>query len=226
MRKFAVVVFLILGCAAAFATFNVRYQNPMTPLPEAAKQEAIGSEEFNARYDLPSQSPTLALPIPTPRPQHEPVAPIVPEAPQGPIGKADLVKVDKSERLMQLLRDDNVIASYKIALGRSPEGHKWQEGDMRTPEGRYIIDWRNPKSGYFLSLHISYPNEEDKAHARDAGVSPGGMIMIHGQPNGYGMAASVLQTFDWTYGCIAVTNQEMQQIWDAVPDGTPIEISP
>jgi murein L,D-transpeptidase YafK len=142
------------------------------------------------------------------------------------IGKADFIKVDKSERLMQLLRKDKVIATYNIALGDNPEGHKQQEGDERTPEGQYIIDWRNPKSGYFLSLHISYPNPNDIARAKDAGVSPGGMIMIHGQPNGYSAATPVLQSFDWTNGCIAVTNAEMKQIWDAVPDGTPIEISP
>jgi murein L,D-transpeptidase YafK len=155
-----------------------------------------------------------------------PMPSLTPQSPPQPIGKADFVKVDKSDRTMQLLRDDAIIATYKIALGDAPEGHKQQEGDERTPEGRYIIDWRNPKSGYFLSLHISYPNEGDKAVANAAGVSPGGMIMIHGQPNGYASAAPVLQAFDWTNGCIAVTNDEMQQIWDAVPDGTPIEITP
>jgi murein L,D-transpeptidase YafK len=142
------------------------------------------------------------------------------------IGKADLIKVSKSQRQLLLLRDSKIIASYKISLGRNPLGHKQKEGDMRTPEGRYIIDWRNPKSGYFLSLHISYPNEADVAKASQAGVAPGGMIMIHGQPNAYASAAAVLQGFDWTYGCIAVTNAEMKQIWDAVPDGTSIVIEP
>jgi murein L,D-transpeptidase YafK len=141
-------------------------------------------------------------------------------------GKIDLIKVDKSERRMWLLKDDVTVATYKVSLGESPKGHKFQEGDERTPEGRYTIDWRNPKSGYFLSLHISYPNEQDKAKAKGAGVSPGGNIMIHGQPNGYASVAPILQGFDWTNGCIAVTNVEMQQIWDAVPNGTPIEISP
>lgn len=143
-----------------------------------------------------------------------------------PIGKADLIRVDKSERQMQLLRDDKVIARYKISLGANPEGHKSQEGDERTPEGRYTIDWRNPKSGYFLSMHISYPNESDKELANVAGYSPGGMIMIHGQPNSYASVAPVLQGFDWTNGCIAVTNAEMKQIWNAVSNGTPIEINP
>ena len=143
-----------------------------------------------------------------------------------PIGKADLIKVDKSDRQMQLLRSGEVIASYQIALGDAPEGHKMQEGDERTPEGRYVIDWRNPKSSYFLSLHISYPDANDKARAKAAGVSPGGDIMIHGQLNGFGMMETGLQKFDWTNGCIAVTNAQMQEIWGAVPDGTPIEITP
>lgn len=143
-----------------------------------------------------------------------------------PIGKADLIRVDKSERQMQLLRGDEVIARYKISLGANPEGHKSQEGDERTPEGRYIIDWRNQKSGYFLSMHISYPNESDTELANVAGYSPGGMIMIHGQPNNYASVAPVLQGFDWTNGCIAVTNTEIKQIWNAVSNGTPIEINP
>jgi murein L,D-transpeptidase YafK len=155
-----------------------------------------------------------------------PLPSFTPQTPPELIGKANLVKIDKSDRTMQLLRNEKIIATYKIALGDNPKGHKQQEGDERTPEGRYIIDWRNPKSGYFLSLHISYPNAHDTARAKAAGYAPGGMIMIHGQPNGYASAAPVLQAFDWTNGCIAVTNAEMKQIWGAVPDGTPIEISP
>ena len=144
-----------------------------------------------------------------------------------PVGKADFIRVDKSERRMDLMRNDAVIATYTIALGRSPVGDKVQEGDRRTPEGRYVIDWRNPKSGYHLSLHISYPNADDKARAEAAGISPGGDIMIHGQPNGYATPATfLLQQTDWTFGCIAVTNAEMDEIWNAVPDGTPIEIMP
>ena len=145
---------------------------------------------------------------------------------QEPIGMADFIRVDKSDRKLELLRDNEIIATYQIALGRNPFGHKQQEGDKRTPEGLYTIDWRNPKSGYFLSLHISYPDQNDIAVAQTAGFAPGGDVMIHGQPNGYDVAGSALQSFDWTYGCIAVTNQAMQQIWNAVPDGTPIEILP
>jgi murein L,D-transpeptidase YafK len=143
------------------------------------------------------------------------------------IGKADSIRVDKSDRRLELLRENRVIASYSIALGRSPVGDKEREGDMRTPEGRYMIDWRNPNSGYHLSLHISYPDKNDRAAAQAVGVSPGGDVMIHGQPNGYALTASLLlQQADWTYGCIAVTNADMDEIWKAVPDGTPIEIAP
>ena len=142
-------------------------------------------------------------------------------------GKADLIRVDKSERRLELLRGGKLLASYPVALGRSPVGHKAREGDMRTPEGRYVIDWRNPGSLYHLSMHISYPDEQDKARAKAAGFSPGGDIMIHGQPNGYALPASMLlQQSDWTFGCIALSNADLDEIWKAVPDGTPIEINP
>ena len=143
------------------------------------------------------------------------------------VGKADAIRVDKSERRLELLRKDKVIARYSIALGRSPVGGKERQGDMRTPEGRYTVDWRNPNSHYHLSLHISYPGKADKARAAKLGLDPGGDVMIHGQPNGYALPASlVLQQSDWTLGCIAVTNADMDAIWKAVPDGTPIEILP
>jgi murein L,D-transpeptidase YafK len=96
--------------------------------------------------------------------------------------KADFVRVDKSERRMELLAKDVVLQTYHIALGASPLGHKQQQGDERTPEGRYILDWRNPKSAFTTSIHISYPNDADQERAREAGVPPGGDIMIHGQP--------------------------------------------
>ena len=139
---------------------------------------------------------------------------------------ADIVHVHKSERRMDLLAGGAVKASYRVALGGNPHGRKQQEGDRRTPEGRYVIDWRNPESRYFLSLHISYPDAEDKQNAAERGVSAGGDIMIHGQPNGFGVGGAILQNIDWTNGCIAVTNADMQEIWDHVPDGTPIEIRP
>lgn len=136
------------------------------------------------------------------------------------------VRVLKEERLMELRDGDKIVRRYSIALGGDPVGHKRQEGDRRTPEGRYVLDWRNASSGYYRSIHISYPDAADKAAAAEAGVSPGGMVMIHGQPNGFGWMAWALQMFDWTNGCIAVDNAAMAEIWKMVPNGTPIEILP
>jgi murein L,D-transpeptidase YafK len=129
-----------------------------------------------------------------------------------------LVLVSKKKREMVLLRGESVLRTYRIALGREPEGPKRQEGDGRTPEGRYTIDWRNAKSKYHLSLHISYPDAADVARAREAGVDPGGDIMIHGLPGGERKEG------DWTQGCIAVTDGEMDEIWGLVEEGTPIWI--
>ena len=138
----------------------------------------------------------------------------------------DLVRVGKFERRMELVSGDKVVRSYAVALGANPIGHKRQQGDERTPEGRYVLDWRNPGSSYYRSIHISYPNADDVAAAKRAGVDPGGMIMIHGQPNGYGWWSWLVQMFDWTNGCIAVTDEEMAEIWQMVENGTPIEINP
>ncbi|WAX94687.1 L,D-transpeptidase family protein [Aminobacter sp. NyZ550] len=138
----------------------------------------------------------------------------------------DLVRVDKSERLLELLSGDKVVRSYAVALGANPVGHKRQEGDERTPEGRYVLDWRNPESAFTKSIHISYPDANDKAAAKRAGVDPGGMIMIHGQSKGFGWWSWLMQMFDWTNGCIAVTDEDMAEIWKMVENGTPIEINP
>ncbi len=140
--------------------------------------------------------------------------------------RADQVIIYKSLRRLDLLHDGKRLRSYRISLGGNPLGHKQQEGDSRTPEGDYKIDWRNPKSKYHLSLHISYPDKSDKASARKRGVSPGGDIMIHGLPNGWEAAGMALAGVDWTDGCIAVDNWAIKEIWDAVPNGTPISILP
>jgi len=134
--------------------------------------------------------------------------------------RADQIIVNKSRREMLLLRGSSILRSYRVVLGREPLGHKEREGDGRTPEGSYVIDRRNPKSRYYLSLHISYPNAEDQAHAAELGVDPGGDIMIHGQKDGQPREE------DWTQGCIAVTDAEMDEIWSLVSDGTPIQINP
>jgi murein L,D-transpeptidase YafK len=139
---------------------------------------------------------------------------------------ADRVLVDKSEHQLMLLRDDSVLKSYRVSFGANPAGHKQQEGDERTPEGAYRIDRRNAQSSFYRSLHISYPDPQDVARAQARGVSPGGDIMIHGIRNGLGWAGKLQRLANWTDGCIAVTNREMDELWGAIPDGTPIEIRP
>ncbi len=136
----------------------------------------------------------------------------------------DKVFVDKSARTLQLLSHNKVIKTYHIALGGNPVGHKQQQGDKRTPTGSYILDYKNEKSKFYRSIHVSYPNAADKARAKSRGVSPGGDIMIHGQKNGFGHLAAINQQRDWTDGCIAVTDNEMDEIMAAVEIGTPIEI--
>ena len=143
-----------------------------------------------------------------------------------PDARADEVIVMKKERTLALMSGGKVLKVYKIALGGNPVGLKEREGDHKTPEGTYVLDRRNAKSRYYRSIHISYPNEEDRERARKLGVSPGGDVMVHGLPNGFGWLGATNRVYDWTDGCIAVTDQEMDEIWSAVPDGTPIEIKP
>lgn len=136
------------------------------------------------------------------------------------------VVVFKQQRLLHLLHGEQIVRTYRIALGPNPVGHKQRQGDGRTPEGTYVLDWRNAKSAFYRSIHISYPNVEDKARAREQGVDPGGDIVLHGLPNGWGWLGDAHRLRDWTLGCIAVTNEEMDEIWRLVPDGTPIVIHP
>lgn len=141
---------------------------------------------------------------------------------------ADEVQVDKSDRKLRLIKDGKVIREYRVALGKEPVGHKFREGDQRTPEGKYMLNWRNPRSQFYKSIHVSYPSVDDRLRAQEAGYDPGGMIMIHGRPN-YIKSAAVQAEYDridWTNGCIAVKNHEMDEIWQAVKDGTPIHIQP
>jgi murein L,D-transpeptidase YafK len=140
--------------------------------------------------------------------------------------KADRVVVFKTERKLVLMRGEAVIRVYDVALGRYPKGHKVSDGDQRTPEGGYTLDYRLPRSAYHKAIHISYPNDEDTARAAALGLSPGGRIMIHGLPNQVSAWQVNHPKLDWTQGCIAVTNREMDEIWAAVDDGTPIEIYP
>lgn len=140
--------------------------------------------------------------------------------------QADLIRVDKTARTLTLLRGGTVIKAYRVSLGSSPAGHKSREGDGRTPEGRYSIDSKNSRSRFHLALHISYPGVEDRRNAQGRGVSPGGDIMVHGLPNGLSWLDRLHLKRDWTDGCVAVTNQEMDEIWTYVAAGTAIEILP
>jgi murein L,D-transpeptidase YafK len=139
---------------------------------------------------------------------------------------ADRIIVHKSARTMELMHTGQVIKTYKIALGSEPVGPKTRQGDHRTPEGIYVIDSRNTNSKFHRSLHISYPNAVDREHAHKLGASPGGDIFIHGLPNGYGFVGAAHRARDWTDGCIAVTDQEIEEIWKVVNNGTTVEIRP
>ena len=137
---------------------------------------------------------------------------------------ADAILVDKSERMLIVYAGGKPIRIYQdIQFGDAPQGHKRFQGDERTPEGDYIIDGANPRSAYHLSLRISYPNAQDRAYAKARGRSPGGDIFIHGQPNAL---KSGRAPGDWTDGCIALANHEIEDLWGLVPDGTPIRIQP
>ena len=168
----------------------------------AAVAVAVGLERFGSRASPPP----------------------VPDRAQSEVA---LVVLSKAKRVLQLVdAQGNELARYEVAMGSNPIGHKQREGDGRTPEGRYVLDWRNPESAFHLSLHVSYPNEADIQAARARGDDPGGMIMIHGARNGLGWIGAAHRLMDWTDGCIAVTNDEVREIWSLVPNGTPIEIRP
>lgn len=154
---------------------------------------------------------------------------------QTTLAKIVRIEVRKSARTMELIdHNDNIFKTYDIMLGKNPLGPKEQRGDNKTPEGKYRIDWRNPKSSYFLSLHISYPNKDDIRNSQQLGTDPGDNIFIHGLPNKIQrlsnrerlFAESLLLNMDWTNGCIAVSNSDMQEIWDNTPNGVILEILP
>jgi murein L,D-transpeptidase YafK len=140
--------------------------------------------------------------------------------------KADRVVVEKKNRTLTLLRNGKALKSFRIALGQNPVGPKQLQGDHKTPEGTYVLDRRNERSRFYRSIHISYPSESDRIEAAKLGGDAGGDIMIHGLPNGFGWLGDAHRHMDWTDGCIAVTDAEMDEIWKMVPDGTIIEIEP
>ncbi len=140
------------------------------------------------------------------------------------VDRIDRILIEKSARRLTASRDGETVLEFPIALGFTPEGDKQQEGDGKTPEGVFRIDRRNPDSAYHLSLGIDYPQSEDRARAQAAGVSPGGDIFIHGQPNAVGNLVTL--PGDWTAGCIAVSNEQMETLWRLAGIGTEVEIRP
>ncbi|MGB9461342.1 MAG: L,D-transpeptidase family protein [Candidatus Acidiferrum sp.] len=143
-----------------------------------------------------------------------------------PQQKANRIVVHKSERTMTLFRDGKVLKAYKVALSTDPVGPKEREGDHKVPEGLYVVDAKNAHSKFHLALHISYPNAADRERARKPGVKLGGNIEIHGLGPNFGWVGSLHRQVDWTDGCIAVTNSEIEEIWPLVPVGTAVEILP
>jgi murein L,D-transpeptidase YafK len=146
--------------------------------------------------------------------------------PAGPLGLVDSIVVEKKAHTLTLFRDGKPLRTYLVALGAKPQGDKVRAGDNRTPEGLFYIDSRQPNSKYHLALHISYPDAAHRARSQAVGAEPGGDIMIHGLPNGLGKAGASHRLNDWTNGCVALTDEEIEQIWSVVPIGTPVEIKP
>jgi murein L,D-transpeptidase YafK len=145
---------------------------------------------------------------------------------QQPPLKADSILILKKDHLLELLSAGKVFRTYHVALGSGGLPPKERQGDARTPEGHYVIDNRNAASQYHKALHISYPNADDRKRAARLGIAPGGDVMIHGLPNGKGYIGAAHRLYDWTLGCVAVTDQEIDEIWTMVPVGTPVEIRP
>lgn len=140
--------------------------------------------------------------------------------------KADRVVVEKSRHLLSLYKSNQLLASYNVMFGSNPTGTKQKENDGKTPEGIYVLDFKKSDSRFYKALHISYPNAKDLANAKQQGVNASGDVMIHGQKNGFGWASSIMQKFNWTKGCVALSNQDIDAIWNKVDAGTTIEIKP
>ncbi len=173
------------------------------------------------RRDRPTSRPA----VPPVRAANVHVRPILKPAPL-PILAADRILIEKGCRRLTLFCDGKPIKKFKVALGFEPEGKKTMEGDGKTPEGCYVIDYRNENSRFYRSLHISYPNDVDRRQAAESGVCPGRDIMIHGLKNNFARIGKKHLARDWTEGCVALTNREMDEIWQLVPVGTKVEIVP
>jgi hypothetical protein len=191
--------------------------SPVPPAPGPAAGDAAVSQEATAVTAAAANTATAAAGS---------AAGSLATTAGGGFSEADRIVVHKSKRRLELLKSGAVIAEYPIRLGLNPTGHKMHEGDFRTPEGHYYLSRRNPRSDFFLSLEVSYPNDVDRRRARGNGKQPGGSIMIHGQPNVPRKPADYYTRNDWTDGCIAVSNSDMVDIWLRTKVGLPIDIRP
>ena len=230
--KLRIVLFITLALTVINGGIVVyRYlQPPPTVATAPTSLTAARPQAENIAPQLP-QPPDQPPPAKTPPDrvatlETKPRPPKLPDRHLPPIGVADWILVEKKARRLTLFRNNKPIKSYDIALGRQPDGPKRFQGDNKTPEGRYRIDSRKKNSDFHRALRISYPSPEDAAIAATQKRSAGGDIMIHGLPNGMGSMGRLHLLRDWTAGCIAVTNTEIEELWRAVPDGTPIEIRP
>ncbi len=210
-RKGAVLV--LSGLILGFVGVTVFYH--MSPTIADALPQNIIVAMGDAPSDPSARSgpKTYGLPAPS-------------EKPLAASAVADKIVVAKEARLLTIFAKDIPLKSYRISLGFAPSGHKEQEGDGKTPEGIYTISGRNPNSAYHRSLRVSYPSPADTAAARRKGVSPGGDIMVHGLPNNTPGFALIHKSRDWTAGCIAVTDAEIEELWRAIPNGATIDIRP
>ena len=223
---------LVLAAPAAPAPLDTL---PSLPTPVVLSDSVIAVLAA-AVVTAPAAAPSTAAPTPaapaaparrSAGPALAPVVAPVPAELAAPFaGRADSVVVEKGARRLTLYSRGRAVRSFLVALGADPVGAKRVQGDGRTPEGVYRIDYRNPQSRFHRALHVSYPNARDRAAAAKLGRSPGGDIMIHGLPPRSASVGAAHRTYDWTEGCVAVTNEEIEEIWRAVPDGTPIEIKP
>jgi len=207
------------AAASGLAETEVR---PDAPAPAVADSAAVDARvATHAAAEPPSYQVLRRLGLLQPLPGSA----AVPMASAGP--RVDRVVVEKSKRRLYLMRNGQTYREYPIALGLMPRGPKAQAGDLRTPEGVYTLDWRNPKSRFYKAIHISYPSAADRLRAEEKGVDPGGMVMIHGEHDEPAMRRILRRKpKDWTEGCIALNNEHMDELWQTVPVGTPIEIKP
>jgi len=221
----AAVLLAVAGLAAAQGFSSVSSQPPaQRPMPPAAATTPVAPTAITtaavagiatAFTSVSSLGPDGSLPASGAGPQ----------LPPG-VAVAERIVIEKRTRRLLLMNGSEVVAAYPVKLGLSPVGHKQYEGDFRTPEGSYLLSRRNPRSEFFLSLEVSYPNEADRARAKAQGLPPGGLIMIHGQPNVRTRPPEYYAKNDWTNGCIAVSNSDMIDIWQRTRVGMPIEIRP